>query len=172
MFERALEPTTDQPRVEGIMAVLDQHRAVRETQKGAARVAKLGCADQHRTVDAMAAVGIGVDGRLAVHEGVEEGQRAVQPEPLRANLEDEKRRVSGRFDIEGDELRVIELCLGSDLGRVDRDLLPRHRLRGPARFEKYRFQPLMGAHLDSARARRAQSISSLVNPRSRRTAAA
>ncbi|HXJ47619.1 MAG TPA: hypothetical protein VNF91_00495 [Candidatus Acidoferrum sp.] len=31
MFERALEPPTDQPRVEGIVAVLDQHSSVRET---------------------------------------------------------------------------------------------------------------------------------------------
>ncbi|HXI96102.1 MAG TPA: hypothetical protein VNG04_08235 [Candidatus Acidoferrum sp.] len=172
MFKRALEPTTDQPCIEGIVAVLDQHGAVRETQEGAARVAKLGCADEHRTVDVMAAVGVGVDGRLAIDEGVEKGERAVQPEPLGADLQHEKRRVSGGLDVEGDELRVLEPCLRPDLGRIDRDLLPRHRLHGPARFEKDGFQSLVRAHLDSARARRAQSISSLVNPRSRRTAVA
>jgi len=143
MLERALEPPTDQPRVEGIVAVLDEHGAVRETQEGAACVAKLGCANEHRTVDVMAAVRVGVDGRLAVDEGVEKGERAVQPEPLGADLEHQERRVSGCLDVEGDKLRVLEPCLRPDLGRVDRDLLPRHRLHGSARFEKHRFQPLV-----------------------------
>jgi hypothetical protein len=48
------------------MAVLDEHRAVREMQEGAARVSKLRSADEHRTVDVVAPVGIRVDRRLAV----------------------------------------------------------------------------------------------------------
>jgi hypothetical protein len=167
VLERALESATDEPCVEGIVAVLDQHRAVSETQEGPARVAKLRCADEHRAVDVMAAVGVGVDRRLAIDQGVEEGKRAVEPEPLGADLEDQERRVPGGLDVEGHELRIVKLRLGPDLWCVDSDLVPGHRLHGPARLEEKR----LVAHLESASARRAQSISSLVNPRKIRTAA-
>jgi hypothetical protein len=54
------------------VAVLDQHGAVSETQKGTARVTKLRCSDQHRAVDVMAPVGVRVDRRLAIDQRVEE----------------------------------------------------------------------------------------------------
>jgi len=72
VLERALESATDQPGVEGVVAVLDQHGAVSETQKGTARVTKLRCSDQHRAVDVMAPVGVRVDRRLAIDQRVEE----------------------------------------------------------------------------------------------------
>jgi hypothetical protein len=167
VLERALETATDEPRVESIVAVLDQHGAVSETQESTARVAKLRCADEHRAVDVMAPVGVGVDGRLAIDQGVEEGKRAVEPEPLGADLEDQERGVPGGLDVEGHELRIVKLRRRPDLRRVDRDLFPGHRLHGPARLQEER----LGAHLESASARRAQSISSLVNPRRSSTAA-
>jgi hypothetical protein len=171
VLERALQAPADEPRVECVVAVLDEHGAVSESQEGTPRVAKLRRPDEHRAVDVVAPVRVRVDRRLAVHERVEERQRAVEAKPLGADLEDEKRRVPGGLDVQRYELRFIKPCLGANLGGVDRDLLPGHRLHGPAWFEKYRVRPLAGAHLDSASARRAQLISSLVNPRSRRTAA-
>jgi hypothetical protein len=173
VLERALKASTDEPGVERVVAVLDQHSALSEAQEGSARVAKLWCADQHRAVDVMTPVRVRVDRRAAVHKRVEEGERAVEPEALRANLQDQKRCVSGGLDVQGDELRLIQDRLVSKLGCVHCDLFPRHELHGTARFEEERFHPrglLVGAHRASARARRAQPISSLVTPRSRRTA--
>jgi hypothetical protein len=99
VLEWALEAAANQPGVESVVAVLDQHGPSRETQEGPARVAKLGRADEHRAVDVMAPVRVRVDRRLAVHERVEERKRSVQPEALGADLEDEERRVSGGLDI-------------------------------------------------------------------------
>ena len=47
VLERALQASTDEPRVERVVAVLHEHRAVRETKKRAAGVAKLWCSNQH-----------------------------------------------------------------------------------------------------------------------------
>ena len=171
MLERALQAAADQPRVECIVAVLDQNCATCEPQESTTRVAKLRCADEHRTVDVVAPVGVRVDRRLAVDQRVEERQRPVEAEALSADLEDEERRVAGGLHVEGDELCLVELRQRPKLGCVDRNLLPGHWLHGSARLEENRFHPVERAHLDSAIARRAQAISSPVNPRRRRTAA-
>jgi hypothetical protein len=72
VLERAFQAPADEPRVERVVAVLDQHGTVSEPQEGTARVAKLGRADEHRAVDVVAPVGIRIDRRLAVDERVEE----------------------------------------------------------------------------------------------------
>ncbi len=168
MLERALQTATDEPCVERIVAVLDQHRALSETQEGTARVAKFRRADKHRAVDVMAPVRVRVYRRLAVDEGVEKGEWAIEPEPLGADLQDEERRVSGGLDVQGDELRFVQTRLGLELRRVDGDLFPRDWLHRSARFEEKR----LGAHRLCASARRAQAISAAVTPRSNRTAPA
>jgi hypothetical protein len=71
MLERTFQASTDQPGVERVMAVLDEHRALREPKERAAGIAKLRRADEHRAVDVMAAVRVRVDRRLAVDERVE-----------------------------------------------------------------------------------------------------
>ena len=139
VLERALQAPADEPCVESVVAVLDQHGTVSEPQEGTARVAKLWRADEHRAVDVMAPMSVRIDRRLAVDEGVEERERAVETEPLGTHLEDEKRCVPGGLDVEGDELGLVQPCLRPNLRRVDRDLLPRHRLHGPARFQKNGF---------------------------------
>src|SRR6185437_17002972 len=48
VLERALQSTADQPGVEGVVAVLDEHRALRETEEGTASVAELRRPDEHR----------------------------------------------------------------------------------------------------------------------------
>jgi hypothetical protein len=141
MLQWAFQAPTDQPRVEGVVTVLDQHGALSEAQEGPACVAKFRCADEHRTVDVMAPVRVWIDRRMAVHERVEEGERAVEPEALRADLQDEERRVARGLDVQGDELGFIQPRLGPDLGCVDRDLFPRHQLHGSARLEEERFHP-------------------------------
>jgi hypothetical protein len=168
VLERALEAATDEPRVECVVAVLDEHRPVSEAQEGTPGVAKLGRADEHRAIDVVAPVRVRIDGRLAVDEGVEEGKRGVEPETLGADLEHEEGCVAGGLDVEGDELRLVQPGLGTQLGRVDRDRFPRHWLHGPSGFEEERFL----AHRVSASARRAQAISSRVTPRRSRTAPA
>jgi hypothetical protein len=168
VLERALQPTADQPRVERVVAVLDQHRAVRETQERATSVLELGRSDEHRPIDVVALPGIRVDGSAAVDECVEEGKRAFEGESLCAHLEDQEGRVARRLHVECYELSVLESGAPAHLRRVDRDLFPRHQLRGAAWFQEHWF----GAHRASARARRAHAISSPVNARSRRIAAA
>jgi hypothetical protein len=66
MSQRGPQPATQQPGVEGVVAVLYQHRPPGEAEKGAAGVAELGRPDQHRSVDQVAAPGIGIDRRPAV----------------------------------------------------------------------------------------------------------
>ncbi|GAC1509495.1 MAG: hypothetical protein NVS1B3_11590 [Candidatus Dormibacteraceae bacterium] len=167
MLQRAFEAAADQPGVERVMAVLDQNRTVSETQEGAPGVPKLRGADKHRAVDVMAAMRIRVDRRLTVDQRVEEGERAVEPKALGADFQDEKRRVTGGLDVQGDKLRFVQSRLRPHLRRVDGDLLPWRGLR-TARLEENWFGP----HRLCASARRAQAISSVVNPRSNRTAPA
>jgi hypothetical protein len=139
MFERALQSTADEPGVEGVMAVLDQDRAVSEAQEGPTRVSKLRRPYEHGAVDVVAPVGVRVDRRLAVDKGVEERQRSVKPEALGADLEHEEWRVARRLHVEGDELSLIEPRARADFGSVDRDLFPGDRFHGSARLEKNRF---------------------------------
>jgi hypothetical protein len=71
MRQRAFEPPTDQPGVEGIVAVLDQNGALGETEEGPARVAKLRRAYQHRPVYVVSFLGVRVDWRAAIDQRVE-----------------------------------------------------------------------------------------------------
>jgi hypothetical protein len=167
VLERALEAAPDEPRVEGVVAVLDEHRALREAQESAPSVLELRRTDKHRAVDVMPLARVGVDGRAAVDEGVEERERTVEREALGADLEDEKRGVAGRLHVERDELGVGERGLASDLGGVDRDLFPGHELGGTAWLQVKR----PGRHQRAmARARRAHAISAPVTARRTRTA--
>jgi hypothetical protein len=168
VLERAFEPAADEPRVERVVAVLDQDRALGETQESAPGVFELGRADQHRAVDVVALARVGVDGRPAVDQRVEEGKRAVEAESLGADLEDEERRVAGRLDVEGDELGLVERRRHADFRRVDGDLLPRHGRRRPPRLE---VEGPRAQDRANGSARRAQRISSPVRARSSRTAA-
>jgi hypothetical protein len=72
VLERAFQPPPDQPCIERVMAVLDQHGASSEPQERAPRIAKLRRPDEHRPIDVMPAVRVRVDRRLAVDERVEE----------------------------------------------------------------------------------------------------
>jgi hypothetical protein len=91
VLERAFQASTHEPRVERVVAVLDQDGPLGKTKKGAASVAKLWRADQHRPIDVVAPVRVWVDRSLAVHQRVEEGERAVEPEAFGAELQDEER---------------------------------------------------------------------------------
>jgi hypothetical protein len=167
VLEGALQAAPDQPCVEGVVAVLDQDRGLRETQERSPRILELRRPDQHGAVDVVPFARVRVDGRAAVDKGVEKREGALQREPLGADLEDEEGSVAGRLHIERHELSPVERRIASDLGRVDGDLLPRHRLGGAARLQ------VQGprAHRASASARRAHAISSPLSARSSRTAA-
>jgi hypothetical protein len=168
MLERAFQSAADEPRVEGVVAVLDQHRALGEAEERPPGIPELWCSDQHRAVDVVSLACVGIDGRAAVDERVEKRERALEGESLGADLEDEERRVARRLHVERHELRVVELRPEGDLGRVDGDLLPRDRLGRPSRLQK---QPARRrAHLVSANARRAHAISSPLTARSSRIA--
>ncbi len=168
VLERAFQPAADEPRVERVVAVLDQDRALRETQEGAACILELRRSDEHGAVDVVALAGIGVDRGAAVDQGVEEGEWAIEGKTLGPDLQDQEGCVARGLDIERHELRDLERSLGSDLRRVDGDLLPRHELGRSTRLE---IQPAR-AHRASARARFAQAISSRLIALSSRTATA
>jgi hypothetical protein len=138
MLERAFEPPTDEPRVESVVAVLDENGTPGEAQERPPRVPELRRADQHRTVDMVSLLGIRVDRRAAVDESVKEREGAGQLEPLRAQLEDQERSIARRLNVDGDELGIVQGRLRAQLRRIDGDLLPRHRLSGPARLEEDR----------------------------------
>lgn len=166
MLQRALEPSANEPGVEGIVAVLDQDCAVRETQERPARVAELGSPDQHRPVDVMALLRIRIYWRPAIDEGVKEGQGARQLESLSAQLEHEERGVARRLDVDGDELRVFQQRLRTEFRRVNSYFLPGDKLCRPARLQEQRLQD---GRLSSAD--RTKSISSRVTALRRMTAA-
>jgi hypothetical protein len=167
VLERTLEAPTDKPRIECVMAVLDEHGTLRKAQERTARILEFRGADEHRAIDVMSLFCVGIDGRPAVDQGVEERQRPVERESLRAQLEHQERSISRRLDIERDELRLVQPGERSHLGRVDGDLLPRHQLGCASRLE---IEPLR-AHRASARARRAHPISSALSARRSKTAA-
>jgi hypothetical protein len=171
VLERALEAAADEPGVESVVTVLDQHRALGEAEERASGVLELRRADEHRAVDVVTLASEGVDWRPAVDEGVEERERAVQAKPLGADLEHEERRVACGLDVQGDELGVVKRRRAADLGRIDGDLLVGDEGRGAARLQEQR----LGAfsfltHRASASARRAHAISSNVTARRSSTA--
>jgi hypothetical protein len=169
VLERALEAAPDQPGVESVMAVLDQHGGIGEPKESAPRVLELGRPDEHRAIDVVALARVRVDGRPAVNKRVEKGKWAVEPEALGPDLEDEEGRVARRLHVKRDELGVFEASSLADLGSVDRDLFPGDQGAGAAGFQEKWLRTHQRA---SASARRAHPISSLVNARSRSTAAA
>jgi hypothetical protein len=168
MLEWAFQPAPDKPGVERVVAVLDEHGALRKTQESPARVLELRRADQHRTIDVVAPPRVGIDGGAAVDEGVEKRERAAELEALGADLEDQERRIARGLDVEGNELGVVEPRVRPQLRRVDRDLLPRHRLRRAPGLEVNGTRP----HLANANALLAKAISSDVIALSRSAAPA
>ena len=166
MRQRAFQAASDEPAVEGIVAVLDQDGALCESKEGPPRVTKFGRADQHRPVYAMALLGVGVDRGAAIDKSVEKRQRARQLESLGAELEDQKRCIACRLDVNGRELRLVQHGLRAELGRIDCDLLPLHRLGCAAGLQEDRL------HDCRLMADRTKSISSRVRALIRITAAA
>ncbi|HEX9100534.1 MAG TPA: hypothetical protein VF956_13695 [Candidatus Dormibacteraeota bacterium] len=150
------------------MAVLDQHGAASKAKECLAHVSELRGADQHGAIDLVAAARIRVDRSSAVDQRVEERQRAVEPEPLGPDLEDEEWRIARGLDVEGHELGIFERCVWPEVGRIDRDLRPRHGLHGAAGLQQDRLL----RHLASASALRANAISSAVTARSSKAAPA
>lgn len=159
VLERTFESPTDEPRIERVVAVLDQDGALREPQEGSARVAKLWRADEHRAVNVVAAPRIRIDRGAAVDERVEEGEGGVQPEAFGADLQDQEGSIPRGLHVEGDELSILEPGLRSKLWRVDGDLLPGHRTGGAARLEEE------GLHVLRITAARTNRNSSVVTAR-------
>src|SRR5258708_10431543 len=166
MLEWALQAATNKPCVERVMAVLDEHGALRESQKRTAGVPEFRRADQHRAIDVMALFRVWIDGCPAIDQRVEERERGVEGEPLRSKLQDQEGSVAGRLDVERDELGLFQPSQRPNLGCVDRDLLPRHQLHRATGLEVQRLR----AHRASASARRAHPISSRPRARSSKTA--
>jgi hypothetical protein len=170
VLQWAFQAAADQPGVECVVTVLHEHRAMGKAQESTPGILEHGRADKHGAIDVVPPFRVRVDGRPAVDERVEERERALQRETLRAQLEHEERRVAGRLDVEGDELRLVERRQRTHFGRVDRDLLPGHERGGSARFQIERLMPLVGTHRAMTSARRAHAISSMDTARSRSTA--
>jgi hypothetical protein len=158
MLEWTLEPSTDEPGIERVVTVLNEHSTMSEPQECPASVPELGGADEHGAVDVMAPACVGIYRRTAVDERVEERKGTIETESLRAKLEDKEWRIASRLDVDGDELGGLQPRLRCQLGCIDGDLFPRHRLRRTARLEEDRFR----SHRARAKARRAKRISSLV----------
>ena len=125
------EPATDEVGVEGVMAVLDQHRPARKAQEGSPGIAELGRPRQHRSVDEVALFGVGIDRRTAVDQGVEEGQRPTHPKALGADLQDQERGVAGGLDIERHEVGGLEEGVRTNALGIDDQLLEEHRGHPP-----------------------------------------
>jgi hypothetical protein len=170
VLQRAFQAAAHEPRVEGVMTVLHEHRALREPEERTPRVPEDGRSDEHRAIDVVPLFSVRVDRRAAVDQRVEEREWLLEREALGPELEHKEGRVACRLHVEGDELGLVEKSERSDLGRIDGDLLPRHELGSPAGLEVERIRPLLRAHRAIENARRANAISSEVTARSRRQA--
>ena len=138
MLEWPRQAPPDDPGVEGVVRVLDENRPAREVEEGAAGVGKLRRIGDHVPIDLVTPPGIGIDRRTGVNQRVEERERSAQVEALGADLEDEEGPVAGRLDVEGDEVGLLKRGLRTDVGSIDRVLLPLDRLLGAARLEEKR----------------------------------
>jgi hypothetical protein len=114
VLERLLQPAADQVGVEGVVAVLDQDRAPREAQEGGPGIPEAGRADQHRAIDLVPLLRVSVDGGARLDQGVEEGERAREPEALGADLDHQEGRVAGRLHVQRHVLGLVERGVGGD----------------------------------------------------------
>jgi tryptophanyl-tRNA synthetase len=137
VLERTGEAPTEDPGVERVVAVLHQHGSPGEVEEGPPGVAELGCVDQHLTLDQVPPTGVGIDRRPGVDQGVEQAQRTAQPEPLGADLEDQKGPVAGGFDVHRDELGLRQGRRRADRRVVVAafDRLPRDQFGRATRLE-------------------------------------
>ena len=137
VLEGSRQPAAEDPGVERVVAVLDQHRSSGEMEEAAPGVAELRRVDQHLALDQVPSLGVGVDRRPGMDEGVEKAQRPAQPEALGPDLEDQEGPVAGRLDVDGDELRLLQRGVGPDRGEfVLANLqLPEHQLAGASRLQ-------------------------------------
>ena len=137
VLERPGQAPTEDPGVEGVVAVLDQHRPPGEVEEGPPGVAELGRVDQHLALDQVPPAGVGIDRRPGVDQGVEQPQRTAQPEPLGADLEDQEGPIAGGLDVHRHELGVFKRRVGADRGEVVATVprLPGDQLGCAAGFE-------------------------------------
>jgi hypothetical protein len=136
VLERPRQAPAEDPGVEGVMAVLDQDRSACEVEEGAARVPELGRVDEHLPFDQVPSLRVGVDRRPGVDQGVEQSQRATEPEPLGSDLEDQEGPVAGGLDVDRDELSFFKRRLRADRREVIAHYrLPGDQLGRPAGFK-------------------------------------
>ena len=118
MLERTAEAPAEDPGVEGVMAVLDQDRAAGEVEERTPGVGELRRVDEHLALDQVPALGVGIDRRPGVDQGVEEAERATESEPLGADLEDQEWPVAGGLDVDRDELGLLQRRARADRREV------------------------------------------------------
>src|SRR2546430_17244314 len=98
MLEWAFQPPPDEPRVEGVVAVLHQHCAVCEPKECAARALEDRRANEHRAIDLMTLPRVRIDRRGAIDQSAEERQRPFEGEAPCTNLANKKRSVARVLD--------------------------------------------------------------------------
>jgi hypothetical protein len=126
VLERRREAAAHQVGVEGVVAVLDEDGAAGEAEEGSPSLPEAGSADQHRAVDLVPGLRVAIDRRARFDQRVEQRQRLVEPEALRANLDHQERGVAGGLDVEGDVLSLFQPGLGRDRGELPGQLLEDH----------------------------------------------
>ena len=138
------ESPAEDPGVEGVMAVLDQYRPPGEVEEGPPGVAELRRVDEHLPLDQVPPLGVGIDRRPGVDQGVEEAQGAAQPESLGTDLEHQEGPVAGGLDVDRHELGLLQQRVGADRSVVVAPVgrLPGNELGRPARLEPQR--PVIG----------------------------
>jgi len=74
VLERPGEASPQDPGVEGVVAVLDQDRSACEVEERPPGVAELRGVDEHLAFDQVPPLGVGIDRRPGMDEGVEQPQ--------------------------------------------------------------------------------------------------
>jgi len=74
VLERPGEASPQDPGVEGVVAVLDQDRSAREVEERPPGVPELRCVHEHLAFDQVPPLGVGIDRRPGMDEGVEQPQ--------------------------------------------------------------------------------------------------
>jgi hypothetical protein len=118
VFEGPRQPASDDPRIEGVVGVLDENGSAREVEEGAAGVRKLRGVGDHLAIDLMAPARVGIDGGARVDQRVEEREGAAEVEALGADFEDEEGPVARRFDVERDVFGGLQRAVRRDRGKL------------------------------------------------------
>src|SRR5205807_4939301 len=122
-IQRGAHGARNQPGVERVSAVLDEHRALDEAAEPLDDTCHVRSSAKRLCVDAVDAAGVRIDAVTAVHERLEAQQMPLEGEGHRPQLHQLMRGLAGGLAVERHEAQRLDRCVASRpwvraLGRI------------------------------------------------------